>query len=197
MDFEWGHSEVLALAKEGCVHCQGTGLRDKVEQGPKSPCNCVFRAIFRACYRKFRYLVRQEKHISRVRVEQVIHGKEHRQTWGMKDEEYMADFLLVSRRSLDETEFQLFKFHYLMGADWKLCCARLKIDRGDFFHEVYRIQRKLGRVYRELKPYALFPLDEYFGGAVRKGLPRVSPTVIEMPVLRSRRRLLPPIKKAA
>jgi hypothetical protein len=197
MNFEWGHSEVLALAKEGCVHCQGTGLRNKIEQGPKSPCNCVFRAIFRACYRKFRYLVRQEKHISRVRVEQVIHGKEHRQTWGMKDEEYMADFLLVSRRSLDEAEFKLFNYHYLLGADWKLCCARLKIDRGDFFHEVYRIQRKLGRVYRELKPYALFPLDEYFGGSVRKGLPRVSPTVIEMPVLRRRRRLLPPIKKAA
>jgi hypothetical protein len=197
MNFEWGHSQVLALAKESCVQCQGSGLRNRMLQGQESPCNCVFRTIFRACYRKFRYLTQQEKHISRVRVEQV-HGKEHRQAWGMKDEEYMADFLLVSRRSLDEDEYKLFKFHYLLGADWKLCCVRLKMDRGDFFHAVYRLQRKLGRVYRELKPYALFPLDEYFGGAVMKGLPRVSPTVLEMPVLRSRRhRLLPPVKKAA
>ena len=144
----WGHSEVIGLAKEGCTHCQGSGLRDG-KQGQESPCNCVFRAIFKACYRKFRHLAQQEKHISRVRLEQVMNGKEHRQTWGMKDEEYMADFLLVTNRSLDEDEYRLFRFHYLLGADWKFCCRRLNMDRGDFFHEVYRIQRKLGRVYRE------------------------------------------------
>ena len=46
------------------------------------------------------------------------------------------------------------------------------MERGDFFHEVYRIQRKLGRIYRELTPYSLFPLDEYFGGTVRTGTPK-------------------------
>jgi hypothetical protein len=112
----------------------------------------------------------------------------------MKDEEYMADFILVTRRSLDETEYRMFNYHYLLGADWKLCCRKLGMDRGDFFHEIYRIQRKLGRVYRELQPYALFPLDEYFGGSVRKGLARVTPNVIQMPL---RRRLLPPLKKVA
>ncbi len=194
MSFEWGHSEVLALAKESCTQCQGSGLRSK-KQGQESPCNCVFRAIFRACYRKFRTLAQQEKHISRVRIEQVINGKEHRQTWGMKDEEYMADFLLVTRRNLDEAEYRLFSFHFLLGADWKLCCRRLKMERGDFFHEVYRIQRKLGRVYRELEPYALFPLDEYFGGSVRSSLP-LRAKVIEMPAKR-RQRLLPPLRKVA
>jgi hypothetical protein len=194
MSFEWGHSEVIALAKEGCTHCQGTGLRNG-KQGQESPCNCVFRAIFKACYRKFRYLAQQEKHVSRVRVEQVINGKEHRQTWGMKDEEYMADFLLVTKRSLDEDEYRLFRFHYLLGADWKLCCRRLNMERGDFFHDVYRIQRKLGRIYRELQPYALFPLDEYFGGSVRSGRPATKPNVIEMPGRRNR--LMPPVRKAA
>jgi hypothetical protein len=140
-------------------------------------------------------LAQQEKHISRVRIEQVINGKEHRQTWGMKDEEYMADFLLVTRRNLDEAEYRLFSFHFLLGADWKLCCRRLKMERGDFFHEVYRIQRKLGRVYRELEPYALFPLDEYFGGSVRSSLP-LRAKVIEMPAKR-RQRLLPPLRKVA
>ena len=57
------------------------------------------------------------------------------------------------------------------------------MERGDFFHEVYKIQEKLGRVMRELQPYALFPLDEYFGGAVRGAAPTRTPTVIEMPVL--------------
>jgi hypothetical protein len=39
------------------------------------------------------------------------------------------------------------------------------MDRGNFFHAVYRIEQKLGRVFRELEPYALFPVNEYFHGA--------------------------------
>ena len=41
------------------------------------------------------------------------------------------------------------------------------MERGSFFHTVYRIEQKLGRVFRELKPYSLYPLDEYFNGTVR------------------------------
>ena len=52
---------------------------------------------------------------------------------------------------------------YLLGADWKLCCRILKIDKGDFFHKVYRIEEILGQTFLELKPYPLFPLYEYFG----------------------------------
>jgi hypothetical protein len=112
----------------------------------------------------------------------------------MKDGEYLADFILVARRTLTEPEYRLFNYHFLLGADWKLCCRRLGMDRGTFFHEVYRIQRRLGRVFRELQPYALFPLDEYFGGLVRKGLPRATPCVIP---IAPRKRLMPPVKKAA
>jgi hypothetical protein len=106
-----------------------------------------------------------------------IAGREGRLVWGRKDEEYIADFCLVSRRALDELEYDVFKFHFLLGADWKLCTRRLKMDRGNFFHTVYRIEQKLGRVFRELEPYGLFPLDEYFRG------PRRSPQI---------RSLLPP-----
>lgn len=112
----------------------------------------------------------------------------------MKNEEYMADFALVSRKALDEDEYRIFKFHYLLGADWKMCCRRLNMDRGSFFHELYRIEQKLGRVYRELEPYALFPLDEYFGGTVRK---EASAKVVRMPDPESRNRLMPPLRKVA
>jgi hypothetical protein len=193
MDFEWGHSEVIALAKEGCTQCRGLGLRNN-KQGQESPCHCVFRAIFRACYRKFRTLAQQEKHISRVRLEKLIDGKDSKQSWAMKDQEYMADFMIVTRRSLSADEYRLFSFHYLLGADWKLCCKRLNMERGDFFHELYRLQQRLGRVYRELEPYALFPLDEYFGGTVRTKGP-VRPNVIEMPL--NRNRLRAPLRKVA
>src|ERR1700733_11131818 len=72
------------------------------------------------------------------------------------------DFCLVSRRTLSEREYLIFKYHYLLGADWKLCCHKLKTDRGSFFHDVYRVEQKLGRTFRELEPHALFPLDQYF-----------------------------------
>ncbi|MGC2661901.1 MAG: hypothetical protein WA324_28410 [Bryobacteraceae bacterium] len=93
--------------------------------------------------------------------------RQRKSVWGLKNEEYVADFILVSKRTLDEQEYQLFRFHFLLGADWKLCCRRLNIDRGMFFHAVYRIQQKLGRTFRELEPHALFPVDEYFGGAAK------------------------------
>lgn len=79
----------------------------------------------------------------------------------------MADFCLVSRRVLDDAEYAVFRFHFLLGANWKLCCRRLNVDRGNFFHCVYRIEQKLGHAFAETEPYALYPLDEYFGGLIR------------------------------
>jgi len=193
VDFDWTRSETIALAKESCTQCQGIGLRSS-RQGEDAPCNCVLRAIFRVCYSRFRRCVEQEKHISQARLA-LVGGTERRQVWGRRDEEYIADFCLVSKRFLNEYEYKLFRFHFLLGADWKLCCRQLKMDRGSFFHEVYRIQQKLGRAYRELEPYALFPLDEYFGGSVRSELPRASLKVVTMP--RAGCSLRPPLRKVA
>jgi len=162
---EWTRSDTIALAKNCCVQCHGIGLH-LGRGGRLNPCNCVLRAIFRACLSRFRHCATKEKHMSRISLE-FIPGRERNLTWGRKDEEYMADFILVSRRHLEDEEYRIFKFHFLLGADWKLCCRQLKIDRGNFFHAVYRIQQKLGRIFRELEPYGLFPLDEYFHGPSR------------------------------
>jgi hypothetical protein len=80
----------------------------------------------------------------------------------------MADFCLVAKRTLNSDEHRVFRFHFLLGADWKLCCRRLSMDRGTFFHSVYRIERKLGRTFAELKPYPLYPVADYFAGSVRR-----------------------------
>ncbi len=148
-----------------CKQCHGSGLR-LARKGALAPCNCVLRTIFRICYNRFIKCVTQEKHLSRTSVEPHA-GQARPSTWGRKDEEYIADFCLVSRRTLTDFEHQLFRWHFLLGADWKLCARKAGIDRGNFFHAVYRIEQKLGRVFRELEPYALFPLDEYFHGPSR------------------------------
>ena len=91
-----------------------------------------------------------------------VAGRDRKATWGRKDEDYSADFMLITKRTLTPEEYKLFTFHYLLGADWKLCCRRMKLERGLFFHAAYRVEQKLGKVFRELKPYALYPLNDYF-----------------------------------
>ena len=174
MTFDWSSSEAVGLAKEGCTHCLGMGLR-RGGRTEKSPCSCVLRKIFRSCYAKFRYCASKEKHIGRVSLEP-MKGSDGNFCWGMKDEEYMADFCLVSKRALEDVEYQIFRFHFLLGADWKLCARRLGMDRGNFYHAVYRIEQKLGRTFRELEPYPLFPLDEYFHGP-----PHIGPAAVVTP----------------
>jgi len=131
------------------------------------PCNCVFRAVFRACYNRFRECVAKGTQISPVTLE-FCQGRDRGRVYSRKREEYMADFCLVSQRFLDDDEYRVFRFHFLLGADWKLCCRQMKMDRGEFFHNIYRIEQKLGRAFAELKPFPLYPLDEYFGGMAHR-----------------------------
>ncbi len=160
---EWTHSETLALASNNCSQCHGLGLRE-LSSGKARPCDCVFRSIFRICFQRFTECIKKEKYMSRVSFE-VHSGPNRRGTWGRKDEEYIADFCNVSRRELSDAEHRIFRLHFLLGADWRLCSRKLGMDRGNFFHAVYRIEKRLGRAFRELEPYSLFPLDEYFHSA--------------------------------
>jgi len=166
---EWTRSDTLGLGKASCKLCAGLGLR-LVHKQKYVPCHCVFRAVFRACYNRYRECSSKSGHIGTVSLE-YTGGKDGKRAYSRKREEFLADFWLVSLRTLDEAEFRIFRFYFLLGADWKYCCARLGMDRGNFFHAVYRIQQKLGRTFAELEPYGLWPLDEYFGGVVGGPLP--------------------------
>jgi hypothetical protein len=85
-------------------------------------------------------------------------------------EEFAADVHLTARRILTPRQWRLFRWHYLEKRTFRFCCPRLGLDRGRFFHECYRVEERLGRVFRELRPYALFPTREYFG--VKRAAPR-------------------------
>ena len=188
---EWTRSETLALATNSCSACHGLGIVFG-KRGKSNPCNCVLRAVFRACYKRFRHCATKEKYMSKVSL-QFTKGTNRRLTWGRKDEEYIADFILVSRRTLTPQEYKIFNYHFLLGADWKLCSRRVGLDRGNFFHAVYRIEQKLGRVFRELQPYGLYPLDEYFSTTINSSEPIEMPQrdpAITYPIQ-------PPLRKAA
>ena len=189
---DWTRSETLALAFETCSLCHGLGLRwDKV--GLTRPCNCVFRSIFRACYERFRRCLTKEKYVSQVSLDHNTRTLS-RNVWGRKNEEYIADFCLVSRRSLSDAEYRIFKYHFLLGAEWKLCCTKLNLDRGTFFHDLYRIEEKLGRVYRELQPYSLYPIEDYF--STGQNIEPSRSVRVKSKVIPFRRPLRPPVSRA-
>jgi hypothetical protein len=96
------------------------------------------------------------------------HGPVGKHFYSRKREEFAADFCLVTRRVLTEAEYKIFRYTFLLGADWKMCADHLGLDRGNFYHAIYRIEEKLGREYADLKPYPLYPVDEYFGSQIRK-----------------------------
>jgi hypothetical protein len=179
------------MAIETCKYCEGNGTR-VVYKTKASPCNCVFRAIFRACLTRFRDCAENGAPFGTVSWE-FCAGAGGRRIYSRKQEEYMADFCLVSRRALDEEDHRLFRFYFLLGADWQLCARQLKMDRGNFFHAIYRIERTLGRAFSEVRPYALYPLDEYFGGTVRKAAVRA----LEAAPAKTRRHLRVPLRFVA
>lgn len=157
---EWNRSEILAMAAVKCAHCGGEGLRPKT-QGKPAPCNCVLRGIFRACFERFSQCANQDFNQSRISPESGA-SRQAGGSWGRKNEEYVADFLLMAKRTLTEDEHRIFRYHHLLGADWRLCCRKLAVDKGTFFHSLYRLQQKLGQALAETEPYALFPVRDYF-----------------------------------
>lgn len=158
------------MAKADCAHCAGIGMLT-VHKTAQKPCQCVFRNIFRTVYKRFKSCAQSSGMANAIDYERCSTGKESRRSYGRKTEDFLADFILVTERTLNPVEYKLFRIHFMLGGDWKLCCARLKMERGNFFHAVYRIESKLGRVFAELTPYALYPLDEYFGAVIVKTEP--------------------------
>ncbi len=163
---QWDRSNTFGLARVSCVYCKGEDRRS-VWKTKEAPCNCVFRAAFRACLNRFRLCAATESYAGAVSLD-FHQGCDGRRSYSRKKEEYMADFCLVAKRTLDRDEHRVFRFHFLLGADWKLCCRQLAMDKGTFFHFVYRIERKLGRTFAELQPYPLYPVEDYFAGCIHR-----------------------------
>jgi hypothetical protein len=145
--FVWTREDTLGIAAPDCIRCHGLGLEDGRLESTQ-PCPCVLRAIFRTCCAKFRELAIQP----RLRAI----------GWARRDEEYMADFVRIAKRTLDEEPHRVFRTHFLLGASENLCIERLALDRGAFFHAVHQIEQRVGRALREAQPHSLYPIDEYF-----------------------------------
>jgi len=162
--FRWNRSNTIALARHDCVFCHGLGLLAGRGRNGQHACNCALREIFRICLRRYRYYQWLPKFISQVRFEVGSSGRQTGAGYGRQIEEYCADFELSARRALRETPelFRVFWLHFLRRLQWRECVHILRIDRGTFFHDVYRVEQRCARMFAELRPYGIFPIDQYF-----------------------------------
>jgi hypothetical protein len=163
-----------------------------------NPCACVYRAIFRACYARFRDCLTKAGHAGTVKLEFTGGRAENKQMFGRKNEEYVADFQVVARRVMTtQLEQDIFRFHFLLAADAGMCAKRLGMSKDAFFHAVDALETKLGNVFSNLEPYALYPLDEYFSHVLYKGeAPKVKGASV-VPEIRTIFPLRPPLAFSA
>jgi len=115
-----------------------------------------------------------------------------RRSYGRKIEEYIADFCLIARRMLDDEHYDVFRYYFLLGGDCTIVSTRLNMDKGNFFHRVYRVEEILGRAFQEMEPYCLYPVDWYFIG--HSGIP-IKPYTPKKPAKHNPRR--PPARAEA
>jgi hypothetical protein len=150
-----------AAAAPYCAYCHGFGSRP-LRFGKSVTCNCVLRGVFRACMRRYEEVTEMVGQTCGKVCLEVYQG--HAKValgYGNKNAEYRADVELTALRVLTADELALFKLHFLAGIDWHGCCRKLKLDRGNFFHKVYVVERKMGRALAEA---GVYPSRTYFGG---------------------------------
>jgi hypothetical protein len=138
---------------ERCRYCRGRGYVIFGARYRGCTCECVYRRVFRVCNQRYYELrMRGEWNPS-------VHGL----SVGIKQVEYMADFELVAARALERhpREWDVFVCHHLHRLPWTACGRLVRLDRGTFFHAVYRVEVAVGRASIETLPYGVWPAD-YF-----------------------------------
>lgn len=161
-------SDDIALADSHCAVCDGVG-QVPTKWGIDT-CPCVHRTVFQICLNKWRTIVdlEQMEQKTSTAVHRTSDGKSSSMSFGRPREEYVADFEALAKRTLDARGMFILRCHLLYGAPWFEVAPKLGLNKGNFYHEVYRVRAKLGRVFRDVRPYPLYPLDEYFGGTTRR-----------------------------
>lgn len=147
------------LAAANCAFCAGHGVV-RARQGKHRVCACVFREVFRRCLGRYRFTVQNTAAGTCLSFsgERVSNGSV---VFGQKQLEFCIDFELTAKQILTAAEWRLFQLHILGRLDWRRCALRLHMDKGTFFHHIYRIQNAVGL---GLLINQVFPTRQYFDG---------------------------------
>jgi hypothetical protein len=147
----------LAAASSECVYCQGLGVPAK---GKKGTCNCVYREIFRSCLRGYHNLELPPVRIAPYGESTQIHNMRGSR---MRGADFRADFVMLAKRTLPDELLSLFRSRFLNGEPRHIYMRRMDLDRGEYWHLVYRVSVRMGRAIADSEPYSLYPVSDYFG----------------------------------
>lgn len=183
----WTRKHTIGIAPTNCSACFGEGLVRRHNR--VKPCECVLRRIFDLCTTfYFQAEVILEGHINTTRIP-------HAPEWGPDQRlqqlaDYRADYLAVTRRALRCPELRsIWHRYFLLSTPWQA------FNRGkDVFHDIYKIKRIAGRAYAELKPFALYPVEDYLT-VPHAG--KIEPQVIEFKTPVRRPLMAPLVRRAA
>jgi hypothetical protein len=182
---EWTPSIAARLSRVGCPECYGTGLpgipklsvgpSHQAEPVPQAPsrrsappdsqgnrlCTCVYRAVFRACYRRFVHCGNLDPSLRRVSYERTVGAVDRTVSWTRRNEDFRADFHACGLRVLPKHLSQFFSFYHLHGAKEEMVCRRLGISDRHARRWMVEIETLVGREIAHLQPYSLFPPRGY------------------------------------
>lgn len=186
--------DLIALARTGCARCLGVGwfiggLSKKAEM----VCGCVDRGVCRLVIRAYHFYSDQSGALIRTNLSQFSRpsNRQGGRANGRKAEEFTADVWLCAKRTLTPRQWNIFRRHHIGAEEWH----QFGMDKGTFFHEVYRLEQKLGHVFREQKPFPLFPIDEYMRDSSQSLLADIRPCFPVVPRV-GRIPLVPPLRPA-
>ncbi len=166
----WNAASAARLAREGCRLCGGSGIdplapaagsQQEWDPGDFIPCACVCRAVFRACYRRFRQCAAASGATRAVTFSESPRGVDRHLVWVRRLEDYCADFESAARRSLSAEQLRLFRYHHVLGASPELAARRMGISERHFFRLLAELECAVGREFALMTPYSVYPPREY------------------------------------
>jgi hypothetical protein len=130
-------------------------------------CACVYRTVFRACYRRFLYCGKLDPSLRRISYERTPRAVDRSVIWVRRNEDFRADFHACGLRVLPKHLYQLFSFYHLHGAKMELVARRLGLSERRAWDWLAEIETIVGREIAHLQPYSLFPPQGYMIPAAR------------------------------
>jgi hypothetical protein len=152
---QWTPETAAQLSRPGCRDCRETGLVST------NLCDCVSRAVFRACYRRFKHCGTMHVSMRKVNFERTSKGVDRTLSWVRRNEDYRADFHSCGLRALPRHLYQLFSFYHLHGCSLDVARRRLGMSYRQSVEWIGEVETFVGREIAFLEPYSLFPPQGY------------------------------------